>query len=329
MKKKLSFLKKTQIIIIICFIYILTLSLGYAFFKESLTIRGVASTVEYYEGEKLPVNAVIRDSSNNYYFTADFNEGYLLSYENEQWEDDTYTLELDKTILAALQRQEITYTISFANPSVLNYTNGYVTTSTGNNSEDITSTSGTLSKTEISPGETADISFKITANNFNLTDSIAKATITYTYQNKPRYLYFVIKYNATPSYQNLLTDELILSPYKSGTVTKVESGFAVSSYPAVYYRSYQPLFNDLIGNLKPGVKYMLIRDYQGDMGASNGMINLRNASDVIVRTPIGVGIKSVTFTLTQEQIDSIDRMYIYGHATGANTFKFIQLRQID
>ena len=36
-----------------------------------------------------------------------------------------------------------------------------------------------------------------------------------------------------------------------------------------------------------------------------------------------------TNELTQEQIDSIDRMYVYGHTTGANTFRFIQLRQLN
>lgn len=330
MKRKLSFLKKSQAITIICAIYILSLSVGYAFFKESLTINGVASTVEYYEGEKLPVNAVLRDSSNNYYFTSDFDQGYLLSYEKEQWKDDTYTLELDKTLLKALSGKTINYTISFANPTNLNYTNGMITTEVIGSGSDITLTNGTLSLTEVFPGGTVDVCLSIKVDDFNSQDSIAKATITYTYQNKPRYLYFVVKYKATSSYQNLLTDELLLSPYWSGSVIKTESGFTVNSYPAYYYKAYQPLFKDLIDNLKPGVKYMLIRDYQGDMGASNGMINFRDANDkAIVRTPVGVGVKSVTFTLTQEQIDSIDRMYIYGHTTGANTFKFIQLRQVD
>ena len=42
----------------------------------------------------------------------------------------------------------------------------------------------------------------------------------------------------------------------------------------------------------------------------------------------GVGVKSCTFTLTQEQIDSIDRMYIYGHTTDG-LFRFIILRKVN
>ena len=68
MRRKKS--KKTYVITMILFVYILFLSVGYAFFSESLTINGVASTVDYYEGTKLPVTSVVRNTSNNYYFTS-------------------------------------------------------------------------------------------------------------------------------------------------------------------------------------------------------------------------------------------------------------------
>lgn len=329
MKRKLSFMKRSYMIIIILCVYIFSLSIGYAFFSESLTINGVASTVEYYEGNKLPVTAVLRDTTNNYYFTSNFDQGYLLSLEKETWQDDTYTLELDKSLLKSLEGKGITYTISFTNPTTLNYTNGMISTESVDSNSDIAVTSGTLSQTEVFPGGSTDISFYIKADNFNSSDSIAKATIMYTYQNKPRYLYFVVKYNAMPTYENLFSDELLLSPNSSGSVIKTDDGYNVNKYPAIYLKDSHPLFKELLDNLKPGVKYMIIRDYQGDMSVSNGMINLRNKDEVIVRSPYGIGVKSVTFSLTQEQIDSIDRMYIYGHATGKNTFRFIQLRQVN
>lgn len=327
MRRKKS--KKTYVITIILFVYILFLSVGYAFFSESLTINGVASTVDYYEGTKLPVTSVVRNTSNNYYFTSDFSSDYLISFQSEAWQDDTYTLNIDKTLLASLEGQMITYTISFINPTVLNYTNGVISTETIGDSSDIVLTEGSLSATEVEPNGTVDVSFGIKVDSFNSSDSSAKATITYTYQNKTRYLYFVVNYKSTGNYQNLFSDELLLNSSVSGAVTKTSDGYSVSLYPATYYKVSHPLFKEVLESLKPGVTYMLIRDYQGDMGASNGMINLRNSTDVIVRTPAGVGVKSVTFTLTQEQIDSIDRMYIYGHKTGVNTFRFIQLRQLD
>ena len=58
---------KLFVVTIIILIYILTISVGYAFFKDSLVISGVASTVDYYEGTKLPTQAVIRDTYYNRY----------------------------------------------------------------------------------------------------------------------------------------------------------------------------------------------------------------------------------------------------------------------
>ena len=65
--KKLKVSQKKNFLVIPIFVFIIFLSTAYALFNDSLTINGVASTVEYYEGEKLPVSAVIRDSSNNRY----------------------------------------------------------------------------------------------------------------------------------------------------------------------------------------------------------------------------------------------------------------------
>ena len=63
--------RQFRIFTFIIAILIVTMSVGYAFFNESLTINGVASTLEYYEGDKLPVTAVIRNTSSNRYYTQD------------------------------------------------------------------------------------------------------------------------------------------------------------------------------------------------------------------------------------------------------------------
>lgn len=328
MRKKIYFAKKMKIISIILAVYVLSMSVGYAFFQDSLKINGVASTVDYYEGEKLPVTAVIRNTKNNYYFTSSFTSDYLFSYEKENWEDDTYTLILDKTILRGMQNKTVTYTITFQNPTVLNYTNGVISTSIEGSNSDITSTSGSLSDIEIAPNGKTDVSFSITTGNFNSYDSIAKATITYTYQNKPRYFNFIVKYDANAGYENLFTDELLLSD-NAKVVSKDGNDIYVKGYPAIYYKANQPLFKAFLEKLEAGVTYQYIRDYEGTANASNGTVSFRNSSKEILKLPIyGKGVMSYTFTLTQEQIDSIDRMFLYGNKTDG-LFKFIILRKVN
>lgn len=328
MRRKIYFAKKMKIISVILAVYVLSMSVGYALFQDSLKINGVASTVDYYEGEKLPVSAVIRNTKNNYYFTSSFTSDYLYSYENETWKDDTYTLVLDKTILRAMQNQTITYTITFENPTVLNYTNGVISTSIEGSNSDITSTSGILSDTEMAPNGKTDVSFSITTGNFNSYDSVAKATITYTYQNKPRYFNFIVKYNANPGYENLFTDELLLND-NGKVVSKDGTDLIVKGYPTIYYKANQPLFKAFLEKLEAGVTYEYIRDYEGTANASNGTVSLRSSSAEVIKLPIyGKGVMSYTFTLTQEQIDSIDRMYLYGHKTDG-LFKFIILRKVN
>lgn len=324
MKKNHLRIKRTiSIINSIVILYIFTLSIGYALYAEALTINGVASTVDYYSGTKLPVEAVIRDTENNYYFTSDFSSGYLFSFEGETWQDDTYTLNIDKSMLASLEGQEITYTISFKNPTVLNYTNGTIITEVIGDNSDISSTSGSLSSNEVAVGGTVDVSFKIKVDTFNEEDSKAKATISYTYQNKPRQLYFVVNYLANGAYENLFNQEAMLT---NASVTKTPKGYAFAGY-ATSWGASSVLVTDLKSKLKAGVTYEIIRDYQGTYNASNGRITLRNSSGVIYASPVGVGIKKDTFSLTQEQIDSITLIYIYGASDGTGLFKYIIIRE--
>ncbi len=187
--------KRLFVIGLIIFIYILFMGVGYAFFSESLTINGVASTVDYYEGDKLPVEAVIRDTEQNRYYTAD-NEKNHVVFNSETWQDDTYTLKLKKEVGVVIGEKTITYVVTFKNPTTTTFTNGTINAEiTKNTNNHIKEVSGSLSKTEINPGDQVDVSFTIRSN-FLTTygeDSV-KATITYTYQNKPRYFYFIVDY---------------------------------------------------------------------------------------------------------------------------------------
>ena len=187
--------RKLYVVSFIIFIYIFILSVGYAFFNQSLTIAGIASTVEYYEGEKLPVSAVIRDNVSNRYYTAS-DEKKFVEFSSETWEDDTYTLNFNKKFGITAGSKTITYIITFTNPTTLVFNNGNIKTEiVDNNNSRIKEVTGSLSKSEIKQGESVDVSFTIKFDFLTeLGKHCAKATISYTYQNKPRYLYFIINY---------------------------------------------------------------------------------------------------------------------------------------
>jgi hypothetical protein len=187
--------KKLFVIGVIVFTYVLILTVGYAFFNESLTINGVASTVDYYEGEKLPVAAVIRDTSNNRYYTANGTKPFV-DFDSETWQDDTYQLNFEKKVGVVAGSRTITYVVTFTNPTTTSFSNGTINTEIIENyNSRLKSVSGSLSKTEVAPGESVDVMFTVEFNFLTeLGEHIAKATISYTYQNKPRYFYFIIRY---------------------------------------------------------------------------------------------------------------------------------------
>ena len=187
--------RKLYIISVIIFIYIFILLTGYAFFSKSLTVSGVASTVEYYEGEKLPVIATIRDTKYNRYYTANSSKSFVDFY-SESCEGDTYTLNFNKKAGVVAGSKTITYVITFTNPTILTFTDVNITAEiTKNYHSRLNSVKGELSKTKVIPGESVDVLFTI---NFNFLTEFgehsAKATVSYMYQNKPRYLYFIINY---------------------------------------------------------------------------------------------------------------------------------------
>ena len=84
-----------------------------------------------------------------------------------------------------------------------------------------------------------------------LLKSMQNKTITYTYQNKPRYFNIVIKYVANFEYENLFTDELLLNDYGK-VVSKNGTDLNVNGYPATYYKIHQPLFKQLLEKLEAG-----------------------------------------------------------------------------
>lgn len=196
-KNKKAKKNKMYIINIIAFVYILSLSIGYAFFQDSLTINGVASTMDYYSGTSLPVTPIIRDTENNRYYTYDVSKNYV-DFKSETWEGDTYKLNYDKKVGVIIGKKTVNYVVSFTNPTALKYTNGTVegVEIKENATNAIKEATASISKTEIEPGESVDVTFTIT-HNIYIASGVqeAVATISYMYQNKPRYFYFDVYYD--------------------------------------------------------------------------------------------------------------------------------------
>lgn len=193
--KKLRVSQKKNFLVIPILVFIIFLSTAYALFNDSLTINGVASTVEYYEGEKLPVSAVVRDSSNNRYYTQDITQKGL-SFSSESWKDDTYSLNMKKAFATSGGDYTINYTITFTNNTETTFSSGEVTTEIiSNTGSMLKDASTTISKREVKPGESVDVTMTFHVDvSWRYHTEEAKATISYNVQGKIRYMYFILKY---------------------------------------------------------------------------------------------------------------------------------------
>ncbi len=180
---------------IIIAIFVIFLSVGYAFFTDSLTINGVASTVDYYSGDMLPTNPIMLEPDKNRYHTYDTPRSKL-SWRSDYWVGDTLVAIWNKETGMIASRKTITYTASFSNPTELPYTNGEVSTEIlKNDSNYIKDASATLSKTTLNPGEAVEIKLSITSNFLTrFGEHDIKATVSYELQGERKYFYFIIKY---------------------------------------------------------------------------------------------------------------------------------------
>jgi hypothetical protein len=352
--------RKLYIVTIICIVFIMSLGTGYAMFQESLTISGVASTVDYYAGTRLPHTPIILDTLRNKYFTSNYDDGYSYSgntqlktfgYQNaitsEVWGDDTYTLVLDKSMIGAFQNKNITYTISFSNPTSIEYTSGTATITYGNaisngvvsvapnTSTDISSATCTLSETSLDYQDTTTITISTTLGTIDFTqDSIFKCQVSYKLYDMQtggfRYFNFVVRYDSTVPNNSILDESLFTGP---ASIQQVNNGRYFKAYPVNLNPSnnYDAVVVDLKTKLEAGATYRFIRDYQGEKINSAGVVALRNANGAIVSSPAYPGLRYKDFTLTQEQIDSIDRIWIYGNNDMANNplFTFIRIIKIS
>lgn len=128
---------------------------------------------------------------------------------------------------------------------------------------------------------------------------------------------------------NLFDESLLLQADGNNVnnkMVKTDKGYQATVYPYNYYSNSDMVLH-LKKVLKPNVTYTLSRYVTGYKGDSSGVIAIRNSSGALAQTPYGNGLKSVTFTFTQEQIDSISNVYIYGHTGGQLYYEYIQLEE--
>ena len=346
--------KRLYIVTIVLLIYVLSLSIGYAFFSETLEIDGVASTIEYYDGTKLPHTPVTLNNKKGVHFTSNYNDeysyltvngtkltdGYYYALVDENWNDDTYIITFDKGMLGAFQGKTITYTIAFTNPTVLTYTDGTATTTDGSvlsasnavsGTSDFSSVSASIDKTSLDPNEQVTLTLTTTIGTIDFTkDSVVKVDVAYKIyptDNGTRHFYFILKYDSTIDVENIFDADL-LTQCADKSVTKVNNGYNVTKY-SFNCNNYDPIVSDLKSKLEPGVTYRLIRDFQGTQSGVSGSVRLSDGSQLLVNGPYRNGIRHIDFTLTQEQIDSIARIFTYGAQDGSGIFTFIRIYKIS
>lgn len=127
--------------------------------------------------------------------------------------------------------------------------------------------------------------------------------------------------------KNLINWDYLLS---DTTITKVGDGY----YSETYYHQWgstSELVKQLKSVLKPDVTYTLSRLCDLKLqGGSTGNIVIYNADGLMVSTGVWEGLKSTTFTFTQEQIDSIVGIRVYFATQGIGcTVSEIQLTESD
>lgn len=267
--------KKIVVLNVILIVYILSMSVGYAIFSEALTVKGVASTVEYYSGTNLPVTAQVRDTTNNLYHTATGTD--ILEYESESWQDDTYEVNYIKNSTGTTGSQA-SFTVSFENAAVLDMTEGQISTDANSlaqannpvvidnesnkgivmplvldsNSSSIKTiantnikASATISKALAAPNEIVDVTVTIGLDSLTagVNESVT-ATVAYVLQNKVRYFYFKINLKdvCIAKGHNYSTVETAPSysgrGYKTHTCTRCSNSYKENTSTALQISNY-------------------------------------------------------------------------------------------
>ena len=114
--------------------------------------------------------------------------------------------------------------------------------------------------------------------------------------------------------------------------SKNENGDYVTTKFTNSFSLNNELVKKVASALKPNTQYTISREAYGIDGnaSAEGQIRIMASGEVLSRIPNANGLTSNTFTFTQEQIDSITHIYVYGNNSGNPvTFRTIQIEEGD
>ena len=128
--------------------------------------------------------------------------------------------------------------------------------------------------------------------------------------------------------KNLINQDLLFS---SENIIKEDNSYIVKNNPLTIgpgEKNYNEIIEHLKEIIKPNVTYILSREVENYTGNSSGSIQIRGGGKALVTTPYDNGRKYIKFSLTKEEINSIDYIYIYGSSDGIK-YSNIQLEMSD
>ena len=195
MYKKKNYAK---FIIPVVFIYILVMSVGYAIYEDTLTIHGVASTLDYNSSTMLPVEPVMLNPQQNIYHSIN---GSLPNTEfyKEEWIGDTLYISYKKLEgISMAEKQIVKFYVSFTNPSAVTYTDGQferVKTGAGNSTTDDFAWRLEEFEDTIEPGATTTVRMDLYVR-FNTlgVKHQWKSTLSYNVQGVTKHLNIILNY---------------------------------------------------------------------------------------------------------------------------------------
>lgn len=125
--------------------------------------------------------------------------------------------------------------------------------------------------------------------------------------------------------RNLFDESLLL---ENASVTKTDIGYEIPLYPATYDNS-SSLVQHVKSVLKPNTTYTFSRIYDGiNYNLSSTVRFIDNNGKILFGTSQYNGLRSSTFSLTEEQINGLSKIQFWGLAKGVGgTFRNMQLEE--
>lgn len=183
-KKKHKHKKKIKMTLFFSLFGLAFISFGYAIFSKSISINGSAKTSDYYTNNKLQINLVQTNSKYTVGGTT------AITFQNEVYDGLNNLGAYFKKNDTLNTTRSNTFTINFTNPYNLNITN--VTVARAVQSGTFASTSVTVSRTTITPGQSANFRLTTSHRNRTVANGAVRVTLTGRVNNVVKYFYYTV-----------------------------------------------------------------------------------------------------------------------------------------